>query len=82
MDETIKKRMKNFHPEKKENLILDSHERLLTLRKKKIDNYINSKRIMNSNSNAKYEILLEDIPIDENILKEILIENDTEVTLP
>ena len=61
MGELIEERHKKLKSTKMESLVTVSQERLLSLRKKKIDQYINDKRMLSFNSATKYEILLEDI---------------------
>ena len=82
MDEVIpKERFKKFQNPKRENLIAVGQERLLSLRKKKIDQYINDKRMLSFNPLTKYEILLEDIPLSEEIKQNMLKEFSEKVKL-
>ena len=59
---------------KKHNLVTVGQERLLSLRKNKIDKYINNKRFLNHNLNTKYEFSLEEIEISSDI-KELYLKD-------
>lgn len=66
MDERLKKRISNLSSCKKENLIEDCQERMLSLRKQKLEKHFESKRMLNFNPFSRYEILIEDITIENS----------------
>jgi hypothetical protein len=74
MKEFDQESKKKFQVGTKHNLVTVGQERLLSLRKNKIDKYINNKRFLNHNLNTKYEFSLEEIEISSDI-KELYLKD-------